>query len=203
MRSIAFILAAFVATSPAAAQNWQEYSYPEYAFTVVFPAEPQIETTTYQVADNHPVQAHVYSVRQNNGVFKVTVADIVNTGLDEKAVIDHAIKMLSAGGEVKYNIPQRIDSVYGRLLGVAGADGSRSTAAVFDYNGRLYQIEAKELPGGSDTAADALRFEQSLVFTDGGSNRSEDVIRALRQACPETVGPPAGFDDPRCRRKAP
>jgi hypothetical protein len=202
MRMIAFVLAAFVASGPAAAQNWQEYSYPEYAFTVVFPAEPQIETTTYEVADHRPVQAHVYSVRQNDGVFKVTVADIADTGLDEKAVIDHAIKTLSAGGEVKYNIPQRIDSVYGRLLGVAGADGSNSTAAVFDYNGRLYQIEAKAFPGGSDAAA-ALRFEQSLVFTDGGSNRSEEVKRALREFCPDTVGPPAGFDDPRCPRKAP
>jgi hypothetical protein len=85
-------------------------------------------------------------------------------------------------------------------LSVARADGSRSTFAVFDYNGRLYQIEAKALPGGTDSAADTLRFQQSLVFTDGGSNRSEDTIRALRQACPNTVGNPAGLDDPRCRR---
>jgi hypothetical protein len=201
MRPIPIIVAGFVASNPAAAQNWQEYSYPEYAFTVVFPAEPQIETTTYQVADNRPVQAHVLSVSRNDGAFKVTIADIANAGLDEKAVIDHAIKLLSAGGDVKYNLPQRIDSVYGRLLGIAEADGSNLTVAVFDYNGRLYQIEAKAI--GSDGAADALRFEQSLVFTDGGSNRSEEVIRAFRRACPETIGPPAGFDDPRCHRGAP
>jgi hypothetical protein len=203
MRTTAFVLAAFIASSSAAAQSWQEYSYPEYAFTVVFPANPHMETTTYQAADNRAVPAHVYSVTQNNGVFKITVADIRNTGLDEQAIIDHAIKMLSAGGEVKYNIPQRIDSVYGRLLGIAGANGSNVTAAMFDYNGRLYQIEAKVLAAGSDTAAEALRFEQSLVFTDGGSNRSADLIRAYRQACPGTVGPPAGFDDPRCHAKAP
>jgi hypothetical protein len=202
MRSIPFIMAAFIASSPAAA-SWQEYSYPEFAFTVVFPADPQIETTRYQVADNRSVPAHVYSVRQDGTVLTVTVADIANAGLDESAVIDHAIKMLSQGGELKSNIPQRVDRVYGRQVNVARADGSHSTAAVFDYNGRLYQIEAKALPGGSDTAADALRFEQSLVFTDGGSNRSEAVIRALRQACPDTVGPPAGPDDPRCRRGAP
>jgi hypothetical protein len=55
MRSIAFVpivsLAAFVAGGPAAAQSWQEYSYPNYAFTVAFPADPQIETTTYRLAD--------------------------------------------------------------------------------------------------------------------------------------------------------
>jgi hypothetical protein len=198
MRMIAFVLAATAVSTPAAAQNWQEYSYPEYAFTVTFPANPQVETMTYQAANGRSVPAHIYSVRQNNSVLKVTVAELANTGLDETAVIDHAIKMLSAGGEVKFNIPQRIYRVYGRSLGVQGGDGSRSTIAVFDYKGRLYQIEAKALPGGTDSAADTLRFQQSLVFTDGGSNRSEDAIRAIHEACPGVPFNPAGLDDPRC-----
>jgi hypothetical protein len=153
---------------------------------------------TYRLVGNRSVPARVYSVRHNDAMLKVTIAEIRDTGLDEGTVIDYAIKMLSQGGEVKDNIPQRVDSVYGRHVSLAWADGSHSKAAVFDYNGRLYQIEAKALPGRTDNSADILRFEQSLVFTDGGSNRSEDMIRALRQACPNTVGPPAGFDDPRC-----
>ena len=40
MRIIAFAVAAFVVSGPAAAQSWEEYSYPEYAFWVVFPAFP-------------------------------------------------------------------------------------------------------------------------------------------------------------------
>jgi hypothetical protein len=198
MRMIALVLAAFVASGPAAAQSWKEYNYPDYSFTVAFPADPQIETTTYQVADGRSVQARVYTVRQNNTVLKVTVADLANTGLDESAVIGHAIKTLSAGGEVKFDIPHRIYRVYGRQFGVLGADGSRSTAAVFDYKGRLYLVEAKALPGASDSAIDTLRFQQSLVFTDGGSNRSEDAIRAIREACRGAAFNPAGVDDPRC-----
>ena len=143
MRLIAFVLAAFVVSGPAAAQSWQEYSSPDKSFTVVFPAAPQIETTTYQVADGRSVPARVYTARQDKGVFKVTVAELANTGLTESAVIDHAIKMLSQGGEVKVNFPHRIYQVYGRQLSIVGADGSRSTVAVFDTNGRLYQIEAK------------------------------------------------------------
>jgi hypothetical protein len=201
MRLIAFALAAFVASGPAAAQSWQEYSYPAYSFTVAFPADPQIETTTYQVADGRSVAAHVYSVRQNNGVFKVTVAELANTSLEESAVMDHAIKTLSEGGEVKINIPHRIYKVYGRQLSILGADGSRSTVAVFDYNERLYQIEGKALPGGDVT--DIIRFQQSLVFTDGGSNRSPDAIRAISEACRGAAGVanPAGPDDPRCARQ--
>ena len=212
MRSITFVLAAIVASGPAAAQSWQEYTYPDYAFAVAFPADPQIETTTYQLADGRSVQARVYSVRQNNIIFKMTVADFAGTNLQESAVIDHAIKTLSAGGEVKVNIPHRIYRVYGRQLSIVGADGSQSTAAVFDYKGRLYQIEGKALPGGSggNIQFETTRFQQSLTFTDGGSNRSEDAIRAIREGCRgggagEDGGPPnpAGLDDPRCRRGAP
>jgi hypothetical protein len=199
MRLIAFTLAAFVAGGPAAAQTWQEYSYPAYSFTVAFPADPQIETTTYRLADGRAVEAHVYAVRQNDGVFTVTVAELANTGLDESAVIDHATKMLSAGGEMKINIPHRVYQVYGRQLSMLGADGSRSMVALFDFNGRLYQIEGKALRGGNPL--DMLRFQQSLVFTGGGSNRSAEAIRAIREGCRAGVVNPAGLDDPRCARQ--
>jgi hypothetical protein len=38
MRPIAFVLATFVGSAPATAQGWEEYSYPDYAFSVAFPA---------------------------------------------------------------------------------------------------------------------------------------------------------------------
>jgi len=199
MRLIVFVLAAFIVSGPAAAQAWKEYSYPDYSFSVTFPADPQVETATYQVADGRSVPARVYSVRQNKGQFKVTIAEIANTGLAESAVIDHAVKMLSQGGEVKVDFPHRISQVYGRQLSLVAPDGGRSTVAVFDFNGRLYQIEAKVLPGGDDT--DLIRFQQSLVFTGGGSNRPSDTIRAIREACRGVVNNPAGLDDPRCPRR--
>src|SRR5713101_6286846 len=183
MRLIVFILAALACGGPAVAQNWQEYSYPDQFFTVAFPADPQIETTTYQVADDRSVEAHVYSVYQDAAVFKVTVAEVADASLEESAVIDHAIKTLSEGGEVKVNIPHRVNRVYGRQLSIVGPDGIRSMVAVFDYNGRLYQIEGKALPTGNNATADAIRFVQSLIFTGGGSNRSAEEIRAAQAAC--------------------
>jgi hypothetical protein len=117
MRLIAFVAAvaaAFISSGPLAAQEWQEYAYPDYAFTVAFPAKPRVETTTYPLADGCTVPAHVYSVGENNGVLAVTVAQIGDTGLDENAVIEGAIKRLSAGGEVKVNMPHRIYRVCGR-----------------------------------------------------------------------------------------
>jgi hypothetical protein len=208
MRSILFILAAFAFNAPAVAQSWEEYSYPEYAISVAFPASPQIETTTYQIADGRSVPARVYSVRQDKGEFKMTIADLANTGLDEKAIIDHAIKALSQGATVKVNVPARIYQVYGRQLTVEGADGSRSMVALFDFMGRLFRIEAKVPPGGNEF--ELTRFQQSLVFERGVSNRSPEVVRAIREACPGLAGilnaagnpvTPAGADDPRCQAR--
>jgi hypothetical protein len=182
MRSIAIVLATFVASAPAAAQGWEEYGYPDYAFSVAFPANPQVEQTTYQVAPGRPVPARVYSLSQSNVIFKMTVAELEGTTIEENAIIDHAIKTLSQSATLRVNIPARIYQVYGRQLTVEGADGSRSMVQLFDYKGRLYQIEAKAFPGQnvSGPQSDVVRFHQSLTFTDGGSNRSEDAVRHSR-----------------------
>jgi hypothetical protein len=208
MRSIPLILAAFAFSAPAVAQSWEEYSYPEYAISVAFPAGPQIETTTYQIADGRSVSARVYSVRQDKGEFKMTVAELANTGLGEKAVIDHAIKALSQDATVKVNVPARIYRVYGRQLTIDGADGSRSMVAIFALMGRLFQIQAKVPPGGNEF--ELTRFQQSLVFDRDVSNRSPEEVRAIREACPGLAGVlngagnpvnPAGVDDPRCQAR--
>lgn len=169
MRSLAFIAALFALSSPASAQSWKEYSYPDFAFTVSFPAEPKTETTTYTTGDGQAVPAQVYSVTEATGTFKMTVVDLSKAGLDDAAVIDHAVKALGESGEVKVNIPARVGRVFGRQLSILGADGSRSSVAMFYYEGRLYQIDGTSLPPGNATS-DAIRFQQSLIFTDHGTN---------------------------------
>jgi hypothetical protein len=89
-------------------------------------------------------------VRQDEGEFKMTAADVANAGLDEKAVIDYATRTLFEGDTVKVNIPHRIYQVYGRPLTLEGADGSHAMVATFDLMGRLYPIEAKVPPGGNE-----------------------------------------------------
>src|SRR5579871_4810406 len=191
MRPFILFSAVFIFASPAAAQGWQEYSYPDYSFAVSFPADPQVETATYRVADDRTVDARIYAVRRGDAEFKVTVAELGDPRPEEAAVIDNAIKTLSAGGEVKVNIPHRINRVFGRQLSIVKGDGSRAAVALFDYNGRLYQIEGKSLPNAGNTTADAIRFVQSLAFTGGGSNRSPDEQRGGRAACNDQGGPAA------------
>jgi hypothetical protein len=199
MRLIALIVAAFVVSAPAAAQEWSEYNYPDYRFGLMSPAAPQVQTTTYEVAEGRSVPAHVYSVRQGQSELTMIVADLANTGLTETAVIDYAVKKVSATGEVKLNYPHRIYQVYGRQMSLMGRDGTRSTVAMFDVNGHLYQIEAKVAPGGNEL--DLIRFQQSLTFDQGVRNRTEEEVRAIRESCPgrrDAPFPPGGADDPRC-----
>jgi hypothetical protein len=198
MRAAAIVIAGLIIAAPAAAESWKEFTNPEFGFTVTFPVDPKLDNTTYPAPDGRNVPARVWSASQNRSTFKVTVADI-GTGAPENAVIEHAIRLLSEGGEVKVNFPHRVYSVYGRQVSIQTPDGSRETAAVFDLNGRLYQIEARVMPGGDDT--DLIRFQQSLIFSRDVSNRPQDTIRNIREACRGIVNNPAGLDDPRCQRR--
>ena len=171
MRPIPFIAALFVAASPAAAQSWREFAYPTDFFSVAFPADPKVETTTYQAADGRPVEARVYSVSQDGGVFRMTVADLPDPAMQESAVLDHAVRTLAQGSEIKVDIPHRISRVYGRQLSIAAPDGGYSSVAVFYHKQRLYQIEGTVLPGAINATSDAIRFQQSLAFTDDSTNR--------------------------------
>ncbi len=171
MRPIPFIAALFFAASPAAAQSWREFAYPTDFFSVAFPADPKVETTTYQAADGRPVEARVYSVSQDGGVFRMTVADLPDPAMQESAVLDHAVRTLSQGSEIKVDIPHRISRVYGRQLSIAAPDGSYSSVAVFYHKQRLYQIEGTVLPTAANATSDAIRFQQSLAFTDDSTNR--------------------------------
>ncbi len=101
----------------------------------------------------------------------MTVADLPDPAMQENAVLDHAVRMLSQGAEIAVDIPHRISRVYGRQLSIAALDGSRSSVAVFYHKQRLYQIEGTVLPTAINSTSDAIRFQQSLVFTDDSTNR--------------------------------
>jgi hypothetical protein len=209
MRLIVCVFAMLAAGAAAQAEGWQEYTYPTYSFGVAFPAEPKVETTTYPAPDGRTAQAHVFSVTQNDAVFKMTVVEL--PGMGESGVIDHAIKALAQGGEIKLDIPARVARVYGRQLSIAGADGTRASVAIFYHLGRLYQIEGNAI-SGNEAGSYAIRFQQSLTFTGGETNRP-DIVPEARRNCRNAAdasasgvavaeGEQTAQVDERCRRRA-
>ena len=165
MRFIIFIVAAIAASAPAGAQSWREYEYPNEGFTAAFPAEPKVETTSYQAPGGRLVEARVYSVVREGGAFKVTVADLSSAEMSEGNIMAYAVLMLSRGGEVKLDIPHSTRRIIGRQASIDGVDGSQTYASVFFHNRKLFQIEGTVPSGGS--TADGIRFQQSFDFTDG------------------------------------
>ena len=153
-------------TSPAAAQStWQEYTYPDQQFAVSFPAEPTGTAMRYRAADGTMQPETLYSVQQDTGLFRVTVIDLANTGIDETAAVNQAIGGLREKGDVKLDIPARVQRNYGRYLNIAGNDGSHTIAAVFFGNNRLYEIEGTVPASNPDSlSGEMIRFQQSLRF---------------------------------------
>jgi hypothetical protein len=157
---------AMVLASPVAAADWIEYESPDHSFTVHFPTDPNVELTAYRTPDGGSFDAHVYSAAQETGVFKLTVAEIPQAGsqTQESALMGDAVKQMTEGSLVKFDIEHRIRWVYGRQLGITGTNGGYSYIAVFHHNNRLYQLEAKAFVAGGQAEVDAMRFQQSLDF---------------------------------------
>ena len=151
---------------PLFAEEWKEYENRDYGFTVHFPGDPSVETSTYKAANGRSFPAHVFSVKQDTGVFKVTVVEMPGkqTGSDA-AVMKDATKAVVGSGTIKFDIPHRVRQVYGRQLGIAGANGGYSYVALFYRNNRLYEVEGTALAGGGRAKAEAMRFQQPLDLT--------------------------------------
>jgi hypothetical protein len=161
--SLAFA-AALLAPLPAGAQAWQNYDYADTGFAVHFPAVPAVTKGIYRAAGVIAPSA-VYSVRQDNIIYTVTVADFSQTTLEKDKAIDDAVKAFGAAGEIKVDVDARINTQFGHELTVANKDGSRSTVAIFFFNHHLYQLEGRALPPDPTARSSSLiRFQQSLQF---------------------------------------
>jgi hypothetical protein len=165
VRMLVIVLAVFF-TGFAAADDWKEFENRDHSFSIHFPADPTVETATYQAADGRSFPAHVFSAKQGTGSFTVTVVEMPGeeTGPDA-AVMKAATKTVLGAGTVKFDIPHRVRAVYGRQLGIAGANGGYSYVALFYRNNRLYQIEGIAFVAGGQAEVDAMRFQQSLDLT--------------------------------------
>jgi hypothetical protein len=168
---LALPLMAAVWAGAAQADEWKEYAYPELGFAVSFPADPVIETLPYKAPDGSGASEALYSVQQGADLYKVAVVDFSNATVDGTMAVDQAVDLLRENGDIRLNIPARVNRNFGRQLSIIGKDGSHSTVAIFFADHRLYQIQGTVLANSDDpNSGDAIRFQQSLRFTgnDGG-----------------------------------
>jgi hypothetical protein len=161
-----------IQASAATAEGWSEYSYPDLGFAVSFPADPMMETVPYRTADGTTTNKVVYTVRQGSDIYSVEVADLSNAAIDETTAVDQAIHQLREKGDIRLDIPARVQRNYGRQLSVVGKDGSHSSVAIFFADHKLYQVEGTVLADSDDpNSGDAIRFQQSLRFIGDNAGR--------------------------------
>jgi hypothetical protein len=151
--------------SPALAQEWQQFTYPDQGFSVSFPGQPQIRDSTITLAAGSNVPARIYSLTQGANDYLLTIADFSAATSDDDTIINQAADALRATGTVSVDIQARVRRNYGRQLAVTAKDGSHSVGAIFFVNHHLFQIEGITHPanGGGDSSG-AARFQQSLDF---------------------------------------
>ncbi len=175
------------------AQEWIEYSNRTDFFTINFPAQPTVKDITYLTEYSINLPARVYTYEKGPSRYSVTVVDYTN---EEKLEADRVKSCQAAGGEgdlcnnhakgdmrgaiihATWELIQRsakvthlsysnADRVEGHEIYLAQADGSRTCAAVYMHEGRLYIIDAtvpRNLP------PPAL-FYQSMGFLDKDGKR--------------------------------
>ena len=62
-------------TTPALAQEWDNFVFAEDGFSVNFPGRPQVENTTWISQYRYELPARVYSASRGSGRYSVTVVD--------------------------------------------------------------------------------------------------------------------------------
>ncbi|HEY4265129.1 MAG TPA: hypothetical protein VGM72_07420 [Micropepsaceae bacterium] len=173
MRVFASIAAVFVILSqPASAQSWMEYDYPEAGFSIHFPAAPKLASGLYETGAGAFVNAQIYSAYGPGNRFIVTVSNLSGTGVDQETALTQAVEAARSHGDVKVDIPARVNGQRGRQLSIVGKDGGHSNLAIFFANNHLFQIEGTVLASNPDPqSGDAIRFQQSLRFTGDYAGR--------------------------------
>jgi hypothetical protein len=177
----------------AQAQEWIDFSSKADFFTINFPAQPSVTETTYESEYSLKLPARVY--RSDNGPNHYTVT-VVDYNAAEKLEAERVKKCQAAGGEgdlcndhtraeirgamihATWLLVQKsaklthlsysnADRVEGHEIYLTNTDGSRTIAAVYMHENRLYIIEGN-VPAKSPPPA---IFYQSMGFIDREGKR--------------------------------
>ena len=169
-RMVAILLVGVLLPIAADAQEWQAYTYADPGFSIQFPAAPAVETSTIKDAFGETLPMTRYRVRQDGLRYTLSVVNYSRTNADALSTIGDTEHSFAKSGKVTATSGARINRHVGRQLTVDGADGSRSAIAIFFVDKHLYTVVCETSPSNAPGAsADAIRFQQSLRFTDDDS----------------------------------
>jgi hypothetical protein len=172
-------------SAPSVAQEWIEYYSRADSFLVNFPAQPKVQDITWRTEFGLTLPGHVHVYEDGASRFSVTVVDYANvqklhaervkgcTGYPDtcgnpyaaelRGAMDYAAwSFIKKDAKVTYYAYANSDRIEGRRVQLANADRSRTFAAIYMHENRLYILEGT-VPAGAPPPA---LFQQSMGFLD-------------------------------------
>jgi hypothetical protein len=174
--------------TPAAAQEWITYTSMQDNFRVHVPGEFTVEETTWDSEYGGVMPARLYRYEDGASKFTVTVVDYTDAQrihaeregrteadyidiyweVDIRASVTYAASLLrQRPGEVTFDAYHYIDRVEGEQIQMTNPDQSRTYAAIYLHNSKLYIFEATVPPRTPPPGM----FQQSLEFVDDNGDR--------------------------------
>ena len=185
------------------AQGWRQYASAADNFQIHAPGEFEVTDIDYPSEYGAVFPARVYSYDDGPNRYSVTVVDYTDSRaihaarpnrteadldlyweVDVRASVAYAATNLRRrGGDVTYDAYHYVDRVEGHQLQITNDDGSRTFAAIYLHDSRLYISEATVAPGAPPPGM----FQQSLEFTDAAGNpiRYDNYAEAIKVRDPD------------------
>lgn len=151
-------------TGVSAAQDWFEYINRDDLFVINFPAQPNIQETTYESEFGLDLPARVYTVQSGPSRYKITVVNYMDAEVGDLrgSVAWAAWEIRKRGGDIQHDGFNANDRIEGHQLHVLYPDNTRLLVAIHQYARRLYIVEATTPADGTPGA----EFQQTLVIID-------------------------------------
>jgi hypothetical protein len=190
MRLIPLALVALILfiSVPSFAQEWIEYSNQPDFFSINLPGQPNVKDITYNTQYGITLPGRVYTAEDAPSRYSVTVIDFTSakekhaervktckaSGGDgdqcnERSAIElrgaplfAAWNLMEQAAKVTHLVYAQADLVEGQEVHLLNADGSRTYAAIYMHEDRLY-ILAGTVPGDYPPP---LLFQQGMRFLD-------------------------------------
>jgi hypothetical protein len=147
-------------------RRWERYFYYPSRFSMRFPSQPKVSHGTYETAGGVKVNTVVYTVRQNTGFYRVTIADLWHTPADGLDAINQAVQLLDKKHRIASVETVNIQGGQcGRDLKFTGRGHASSISTIVfpTVSHWLYIIDAQAASSSpAANAADLARFRRSL-----------------------------------------
>ena len=183
--------------SPTFAQGWVQFTSELDRFQIQSLGELVMHETTFDSEYGAVMPSRVYSYEDGPNRYSVTVVDYTDAEqihaerskteadyelyweVDIRASITYAAANLrKRGGQVTYDAYHYIDRVEGQQLQITNDDQSRTYAAIYLHDSKLYIVEATVAPGSIPPGF----FQQSMQWIDenGGRVRYRNFSDAIK-----------------------